>query len=196
MSIKKKTDKVSIGWRGNKKMSWPTFNLPAVKTCPQSTPECRRTCYALKAENVYPQVLPCRMGNLEITRQDWFVNDVHGQLAAKRKRPEIFRIHESGDFYSLDYFQNWCEIAELNPDITFFAFTKVFDLFKEIRPANFTLIASVYTDETRPVPEGAPSFETVAKGDTAEGIKCHGYCDSCGVCPFAADGTKVWAEVH
>lgn len=194
---RKETAGAFVSMNGNKKMSWPTFNLPARKTCPNSTAACRRSCYAMKAERMYPSVLPCRSRNLEATADlPAFVDDICGQLARCRKTREIFRIHESGDFYSAEYFDAWAEIARRNPETQFFAFTKVFDLFDRDRPANLTLIASLFHDDDRKAPKGAPVFRTVPRGETAPGTRCAGNCDTCGICPYAETGAEVWTEIH
>ena len=187
---------ISIGWKGNRKLSWPTFNLPAGKTCPSATPMCREKCYAMKAERMYPTVLPARERNLAESKKPGFVNAVCREIDKKKTKPTIFRIHESGDFYNSAYYFKWCAIARRNPEIRFFAFTKCFGLFSYDRPENLVLIASVFPDEARPVPDNAPVFETVNKGDTREFQQCHGHCDDCGICPFAADDMRVWAEMH
>ena len=204
MESRKLTDRQSpdaprvwIGWKGNRKLSWPTFNLPAGRTCPNATAECKRRCYAAKAEALYLPVLPCRSANFTATKSSRrFVEEVCRQIDKRRRVPEIFRIHESGDFYSKRYFRCWVEIARRNPETRFFAFTKVFDLFDEERPSNLTLIASLFYDDDRKAPKGAPVFRTVRKGETAPGIRCAGNCDSCGVCPFAEDEVEIWTELH
>ena len=44
--------------KGNRKLPKTTliFNLPAIESCPASTEECRKWCYARKAERQYPVV--------------------------------------------------------------------------------------------------------------------------------------------
>ena len=103
--------KPKIAWGGNMKMSYPTWSLPAVKTCPESTPECRRTCYALKADRQYTNVIKARGHNLELSKRADFVEIMVETL--QKKRPPIFRIHESGDFYNKNYFLKWRKIATL-----------------------------------------------------------------------------------
>ena len=195
MSSENKAFDPSIAWRGNKKMSWPTWSIPAVLTCPNRTPMCEASCYALKAERQYPNVLPARKKNLKLTVRADFVPMMAREI--QRKNPKIFRIHESGDFYSKTYFLKWREIAELCPDTQFFAFTKVFSLFRFKLPDNFVLVASVFPDEKRKAPKNAPTFTAVLKGDSIPAeIQCEGSCDTCGICPFATKAVKVWCEIH
>jgi len=176
-------------------MSWPTFNLPAVSTCPNRTALCEATCYALKAERQYPDVQPCRARNFSASRAGDFVADMVADIT--RKAPKIFRIHESGDFYDISYFRKWVAIAEQCPGTQFFAFTKVYGLFSENRPGNLVLIASIFPDsDTSELPEGVATFTAVKRKAVGIGTHCAGSCDSCGICPFATSETQVWTEIH
>ena len=183
---------------GNAKLptNWAIFNLPPLKTCPWSTPACRRTCYDLKACKMYPNVLPAREHNFQCSQGSGFIDDICKQITSRRNPVKVFRIHSGGDFYSIAYFKKWLVIADRNPAIQFFAFTKHYDLFKLSRSDNFRLIASVYYDEKRTPPKHAPVFETVRKGDTGTGQQCSGLCENCGLCPWISDDAQVWAEEH
>lgn len=185
-----------ISWDENHKMTYPRFNLPHRQACPWATPECRRTCYNCKVVRFRPQVIPFRLQNLILAQSPQFANLLIAEFQLRRRPVPIFRIHESGDFFSLDYFKAWCRIARTFPATTFFAFTKGFHLFKLPRPKNLILIASVYYDEKRPVPRNVPRFYTVRKGDIGPGTRCHGKCDACQLCPMATKQTVLWTEVH
>jgi hypothetical protein len=57
------------------------------------------------------------------------------------------RIHDSGDFYNLEYFLKWEAIMRRFPQVKFYAYTKMVDMFKKLKlhnkiPENFTLIYS------------------------------------------------------
>lgn len=183
---------ITIAWQGNKKMSWPTWSLPAVKSCPGRTAQCSATCYALAAER-YDEPRRSRLRNLTATRAIDFVPRMIALINGRN--PSIFRIHESGDFYSLAYFRKWCEICAACPTTRFFAFTKVYRVFSEPRPDNLTLIASVYPDSPPP-PAGVPTFTTVAPGTVGDGVQCIGTCDDCVLCPFAAGAIKLWTPMR
>jgi len=58
------------------------------------------------------------------------------------KNIEAIRIHVSGDFYSQEYFDNWCEIIKKHNDKTFYSYTKNFKLNLTNKPDNLTLIVS------------------------------------------------------
>lgn len=187
-----------VGWKGNRKVPWPTWNLPARATCPGSTPECRRTCYALKAERYYPAVLPCRLANLQWSLKDEFAERMIQLI--RESRPKYFRIHESGDFYSPEYFLAWVKIAKVCPETRFFAYTKVRSIFDLERPDNFVLIWSIYPDTTERTPKGAAIFHMIPKGKGKRppkgAIECRGLCGPCKLCPNAKSGTRIWIREH
>jgi hypothetical protein len=57
----------------------------------------------------------------------------------------VLRVHDSGDFFSQDYFDAWMEVARLRPRTVFYAYTKALPFWcrrKEEVPDNFLLTAS------------------------------------------------------
>ena len=59
---------------------------------------------------------------------------------------DLFRIHESGDFWSELYFQAWLAVATQLPEIKFYAYTKQLQFWlnaKDSIPSNLFLTASV-----------------------------------------------------
>ena len=56
------------------------------------------------------------------------------------------RIHVSGDFFTQSYFDAWCVVAEDNPDVLFYAYTKSLHFWVislGYLPENLVLTASV-----------------------------------------------------
>ena len=125
-------------------MNIPTFSLPSDISCPNQTPLCSKYCYAKKAERAYPQVLPSRNRNYDESLDYDFVRRV--VLWIIKHKPKYFRIHESGDFYSQDYFDKWCYISALCPDTNFLAYTQVYDLSLTLKPNNLTIYWTVWPD--------------------------------------------------
>ena len=79
-------------------------------------------CYALKAQVLYPSVLPSRERKLELSKQlGWTINMIE---AIKTLGLSFVRIHESGEFYSQEYVNNWTAIMKALPDVTFTFYTK------------------------------------------------------------------------
>jgi hypothetical protein len=182
---------------GNKKLSgnkFYIFNLPAEKTCPGSTEFCRNKCYAKKAEKIYPSVLPCRMNNLNESKEKDFSSKVINFLNKNKKR-EFFRIHEAGDFYDQNYLNKWIEITNNFPEIKFLAFTKSFNLDFSNVPKNLQLVMSIMPDTTKEAPKKFPTaYAGNCKGMNKEKtLECPGSCTNCGMC---WDLSKTKLNVH
>jgi len=106
------------------------FNLPVGHTCPFAK-ECkvkvdrysgkfestgtRFRCYASSSER-FPAVRKHRWSNL-----DDVLNDK--PIVVPEDATHV-RIHASGDFFSQIYFDQWLEVARVNPTVQFWAFTK------------------------------------------------------------------------
>lgn len=127
---------------GNHKLSRDVliFNLPSVVTCPNCD-QCKKGCYASKAETLYPFVWKSRCRNLEASFQADFVPRM--VTIINRAKPRYVRIHESGDFYSQEYADKWSEIAEALPHVRFYCYTK-----SPYRPAgkNINIVESFLPD--------------------------------------------------
>jgi hypothetical protein len=67
------------------------------------------------------------------------------ELQARRYRGgKWVRIHDSGDFFSPQYFEAWLRIAEATPDVRFYAYTKEVAMVKShTLPDNFIIIFSM-----------------------------------------------------
>lgn len=111
------------------------FNLPAVITCPFAG-SCKSICYADKGTYLYSNVKKKYQFNFELTKQTDFIQLIQKEL--ELKRVEAVRIHSSGDFYSLNYLKKWIKIAQQNPNVLFYGYTKSVPLFKNVTlPSNF-----------------------------------------------------------
>ena len=153
---------------GNKKLAaddaiaFIIFSLPAVLTCPGATVECMRNCYARRDER-FTSVRSSRIINYLISKRDDFEtilenairNQIYTRKGELRKRYRgkeiVFRIHESGDFYSDKYMLAWFHVAAKFPEVTFFTYTKSFKMYERCmseRPNNFEVRASVWADTT------------------------------------------------
>lgn len=118
------------------------FNLPSVSTCKYRTSFCKKNCYALRTEKRFgTKVINHRKANLKLSKRNDFV-DIICQEIKKLKLNKV-RIHESGDFYSVEYFLKWVEISRRNPDVIFLAYTKNRDLIKYRTGDNFKLYFSI-----------------------------------------------------
>lgn len=112
-------------------------------------------CYASSAEVAYPAVRKLRWRNFDLLRDTYKQSGVQGMAdllvnslsyyEQTHGGIKLFRIHDSGDFYSKEYFDAWIETAKSRPDILFYAYTKSLPFWKERKneiPKNLRLIAS------------------------------------------------------
>ena len=153
---------------GNAKLNGNTliFNLPAGKTCPGAnicksmavqTPSGRKIfdfkntefrCFAASSEVQYDGVFANRAENwLEVKSHlhngnlaDYLNTELHKNLKKKHTR---VRIHESGDFFSREYLMAWIMVAQTNPNLDFYCYSKSLEFFLGLTlPENFYLTAS------------------------------------------------------
>jgi hypothetical protein len=69
---------------------------------------------------------------------------IHTELQkARKKNTKLVRIHESGDFFSAAYLLSWVMVAQANPDLKFYCYSKNLPLFVGLQlPSNFYFTAS------------------------------------------------------
>ena len=83
-------------------------------------------CYSASMEAVYPAQLKQRNYNFELLKA--CNNDRHELMnlinASIPIEAHIIRIHVGGDFYSQNYFDAWLNVAMLNRNKRFYAYTK------------------------------------------------------------------------
>lgn len=155
--------------KGNSKLSKDTliFNLPAGKTCPGADkclstavadqngkrrivdgPNTEFRCFAASSEVQYDGVYLNRKNNLDAIidalAEGNCADLINSELqnALTRKITKI-RIHESGDFFNAAYLQAWIMVAQNNPNLKFYCYSKNLPLFLNLTlPDNFYLTAS------------------------------------------------------
>lgn len=105
-------------------------------------------CFSASQEVLFPNVYASRKANMsviELAAQSIVAaaNEIVAQLPVKAK---IIRIHVGGDFKTLSYFDAWCLVARLRPDIIFYAYTKSIPFWvkrKMVIPKNLIMTASM-----------------------------------------------------
>lgn len=147
--------------KGNAKLGKKvfTFSLPAGWTCPNAL-DClsksneetgkitdgnlmKFRCFAASAEAVYPAVRKSRWKNFRLLKEA--ENMAKLIQASLPKKAEIIRIHVSGDFFNKDYFCAWLKVAENNPSIKFYFYTKMVSYvlkYSDLFPENFVYTVS------------------------------------------------------
>ena len=135
---------------GNKKYRYRkdirvmTFGLPPVTTCPGAG-WCKKICYAMRGNMGMPMARKAQARRFEASKRADFADKMIAELG-RRKSCNAVRIHDSGDFYDSVYLGKWVIIAKARPDITFFAYTKMVTMFKNMRealPTNLKVIFSM-----------------------------------------------------
>lgn len=125
------------------------FNLPAGEkfACPGATEACEE-CYAKKNRHVWPNVQTPMAKNFalmkKLQKKKSISESANIMAYSIPKNTEIFRIHESGDFYNQWYIDMWAEAMSLRKEVKFWAYTRSFHLnfTPTTRLPNFNLWAS------------------------------------------------------
>lgn len=113
-----------------------SFNLPAVETCPGAG-KCAKYCYADTGSflRFHKTTMPPRIQNWLAAQGDdfgdraiqyldqWKKTGKHPETG-KRFPLKAIRIHDSGDFFSPKYIDQWTKIAKAHPDVMLYAYTK------------------------------------------------------------------------
>ena len=122
------------------------FGIPAYKsasgklTCPMAD-SCVKFCYAKKGAYIWSNVQPAFEKRYELSKTDDFVNKMHDEIV--KKKPDYVRVHDSGDYYSKKYLNKWIDIATLFPEIKFYSYTNMVQMFLDTNlPSNFDVIFS------------------------------------------------------
>lgn len=122
--------------------------LPAIKTCPNAD-ACKKGCYGLQGAFLWASTINALENRLSLSKDRHFpevMNDcvkMKHKYCQKKGKNCVIRIHSDGDYYSAAYLQDWLRVIHSNPDVMFYAYTKMVKLFKNtILPNNFTSIYS------------------------------------------------------
>lgn len=104
-------------------------------------------CFSATQENIFPVVRKQREYNFNLLRSlkssEEMAELIHVSLPNPKKK--IIRIHVSGDFFNINYLKAWILVAQRNPNLTFYAYTKSLTYWiEELNniPVNLKLTAS------------------------------------------------------
>jgi len=95
-------------------------------------------CYAQKGAYAWPKVKEAYNNRYLLSKQDNFINIMNE--AIQKKKVDILRLHDSGDFYSVDYLNKWIQIANDNKEVIFYAYTKSIPFFKRSKEMDTTFL--------------------------------------------------------
>lgn len=190
-----------------------SFNLPAVETCPGAG-KCAKYCYADTGSflRFYKTTMPPRVQNYLAAQGDDFADRAIQYLdqwkktgkhpeSGKRFPLKAIRIHDSGDFFSPKYIDQWTKIAKAHPDVMLYAYTKshhpvLKQKLKELQDLpNVNIVQSLgskYDHLVNPDEPHAVVFES------PEQMKAAGYADAMSSDLTAADkkNKKVGLYIH
>jgi hypothetical protein len=139
--------KLSDGNTKLKKSGIVSFNLIPITHCPLAG-SCKAFCYATVGQQAFASGVKRRAAAFKATLAPDFVQAMHSEIQRWKKKIKAIRVHDSGDFYSMQYLLNWLEIARLNPAVKFYAYSKSLPFIHKaydqgLVPPNFRLIQSV-----------------------------------------------------
>lgn len=129
------------------------FGIEAGSTCPMKD-TCASGCYAQSGTYRFSNVKKAYQYRTMVTRSNEFVERMNNEINTLLKKHTglklVIRIHDSGDFYNMEYLLKWIDIIKLNPNVKFYAYTKSLHLFDGNRkisaggilPSNFGVIFS------------------------------------------------------
>lgn len=193
--------------KGNSKTgAIPSFSIPSGKTCSKKACQTcyQQGCYARKIERLRPRVREAYKNNL-------LMATVHMEQLEKElnwyfdgpNSPKLFRVHISGDFFSVEYFEMWMRVISKHPSTRFLAFTKQDGVIKPYiskLPTNLSLVWSAWPGV--PVPRDIRRVLPVAwmqdgteKRVTKDAVSCPGNCETCAKC-WALSGSDVVFNKH
>ena len=108
----------------------------------QDGPNTEFRCFSASQEVVYTNVYNLRANNFEAIRlivisamsdQQKIDHIAKVLQSAMPKNAGIIRIHVAGDFFNRLYFQAWLKVAQQNPSILFYAYTKALNHWMDNR---------------------------------------------------------------
>ena len=125
-----------------------TWSIPAwvtklddgrtINCCP-SAGACAKPCYARKGTYNFRNVKSKHQSNLKriLDDLDGWEKEMTDELAKLKFVGKFVRIHDGGDFFSLDYLNAWLRIIKATPKTTFYCYTKEVKMFKEVVEPNY-----------------------------------------------------------
>jgi len=120
----------------------PAFQDPesGKRTCPFAG-SCAKICYARKGFYAFGNVKSAHAKRYYATKSEDFTDRMIAEI--KKRKVDIVRIHDAGDYYSRSYRDKWLQVMQELPDVRFYSYTKSHTLFDEVTlPSNFDLIKS------------------------------------------------------
>jgi len=118
-----------------------------ITTCPGAG-ECQLFCYARKGGYVmFPasSMSAAQALNFLVNDPDGYTNRVNQEIKSIKGKTDkagvqlVVRWHDAGDFFSKEYLELAYGVANSNPDVKFYAYTKMGDVATGAHPKNFII---------------------------------------------------------
>ena len=111
-------------------------------------PHTKFRCFSASQEVLFTNTYLSRKRNHDAIHALETSDDMaDGLCAALPKDARIIRIHVSGDMFSHKYFMAWIKVAERNPTMLFYAYTKSLTYWvrsRDLVPANLVLLSLIH----------------------------------------------------
>jgi hypothetical protein len=181
----------------------PCFNIPAKKTCPGSTVQCRKDCYASKGFFMFASNKKRHKWNWQESKKDNFTDRMIAEISGYSFNGiNRFRIHSSGDFYNQEYLNKWYKIINKFKQMQFVAYTRSHMLDFRNKPFNLNLYYS--TDDTTIhyptykglMPETKIVYTDDAMAQSKKVIPCVSKCNTCNICYLPKQSSKILFKKH
>lgn len=181
------------------------FNIPAYRglnneiICPFAG-SCKTFCYARKGNYAYNSTQMYSQYRYELSKfPSKFRQDINSEI--EDKRVEYLRVHDSGDYYSLDYMKLWFQIANDNPNVVFYSYTKSHQMVRlaqrlGIVPDNYVFIFSFGSIQDNLINTDTERHAKIF--DTREHLIADGYHDASEIDLNAIDSVshKIGLVIH
>ena len=124
-----------------------TGDFVEITTCPGAG-QCQLFCYARKGGYVmFPasSMSAAQALNFLVNDPEGYSARVNQEIKAVKAKADkagiqlVVRWHDAGDFFSKEYLDLAYDVAKANPDVQFYAYTKMGDVATGATPANFTM---------------------------------------------------------
>ena len=124
-----------------------TGDFVEITTCPGAG-ACQLFCYARKGGYVmFPasSMSAAQALNFLVNNPSGYTDKVNAEIAALKTKTDkhniqlVVRWHDAGDFFSKEYLDLAYGVARNNPDVQFYAYTKMGDVATAGGPPNFTM---------------------------------------------------------
>lgn len=192
-------DKMRATAAGRRERYYNFSILATPCTCPNSG-ACRHGCMADNGRMALDTARRAYAENLAMVRDGTIWDRIRGELNAMVRRADKagdevrIRIHDSGDFFSAEYLENWLEIVREFPTVRFYAYTKMVSMISAIElPDNMRVVFSYGGKEDRLLDTLDVPKAIVIKAD---GTVPNGYVDGSHDDRYASEGMSVALRYH